>query len=172
VVGSATLIKKVAFPQEHLVFSIVVAQAATLGIELVVLTVALLIAGSMVLPWLPLMIPLMLLMSMFTSGVALALSAANVFFHDVNYLWAIVAQLLFYATPIIYPPSFISNDTLLVIVNWGPTGSFIQASHEIMYDNQMPGLGRWAWLVAVSSVSFAIGAWIFQRLSPRFAEEM
>ena len=33
------------------------------------------------------------------------LSAANVFYHDVNYLWGIVSQLLFYITPIIYFPA-------------------------------------------------------------------
>lgn len=170
--GGASLIKKVAFPHEHLVFSVVVAQVVTLGIELVVLAVALLVAGAMVLPWLPVMLPLIALLTLFTSGVALALAAANVFFHDVNYLWGIVAQLLFYATPIIYPPDFIENDALRAITNWGPTGSFIRASHEIMYDNRMPGLGRWMHLLLVSLVTFAVGAWIFQRLSPRFAEEL
>ena len=38
------LIKKVAFPHEHLIFSVVIAQGATLVIELVVLAAAILIA--------------------------------------------------------------------------------------------------------------------------------
>lgn len=170
--GSSSLIKKVAFPHEHLVFSVVAAQAVTLVIELVVLAVALLIGGSDILIWLPMMIPLMALMTLFVTGVALALSAANVFFHDVKYLWTIVAQVLFYLTPIIYPPDFIDVPWLRALTNWGPTGSFIRASHEIMYDNRMPGLGRWIHLIAVSVVIFAVGAWIFQKLSPRFAEEV
>jgi ABC-type polysaccharide/polyol phosphate export permease len=134
--------------------------------------VALLIAGYMVLPWIPVMVPLMFLLGLFTTGVALALSAANVFFRDINYLWGIVAQLLFYATPIIYVPTFIENDALRALTNWGPTGSFIRASHEILYDNRMPGLGRWLHLLTASLVTFAIGQWIFTRLSPRFAEEL
>lgn len=170
--GNATLIKKVYFPHEHLVFSVVVAQAATLAIELVVLAVALMIAGSMVLPWLIVMIPLVALLALFTTGVALALSAANVFFHDINYLWGIIAQVLFYATPIIYTPEVIQNDALRALTNWGPTGSFIRASHEILYDNRMPGLGRWAHLLVISTITFAIGAWVFGKLSPRFAEEL
>ena len=56
----------------------------------------------MVLPWIPVLLLVLLLLAMFTTGVALTLSAANVFFHDVNYLWGILAQLLFYASPIIY----------------------------------------------------------------------
>jgi ABC-type polysaccharide/polyol phosphate export permease len=170
--GNSSLIKKVSFPHEHLVFSVVIAQAVTLVIELAVLSIVLMIAGAFVLPWLPVMLLLMLLMAMFATGVALALSAMNVFFHDINYLWGIVAQLLFYATPIIYQPDFIENSALRAITNWGPTGSFIRASHEIMYDNRMPALGRWLHLVIFSVATFALGAWIFQRLSPRFAEEL
>jgi ABC-type polysaccharide/polyol phosphate export permease len=170
--GGSSLIKKVAFPHEHLVFSVVLAQAVTLAIELAVLSIVLLIAGSMVLPWLPVMCVLMFLMGIFTTGVALGLSAMNVFFHDVNYLWGIVAQMLFYATPIIWVPSQIENETLRQLTNFVPTGSFIKASHEIMYDNTMPELARWAYLTVVSVVVFAVGSTIFARLSPRFAEEL
>ena len=88
--GGAGLIKKVQFPHEHLVFSVIVAQFVTLMIELVVLTVAMLIAGNMVLPWLPVLLLLLVLLAVFTTGVALALAAANVFYHDVNYLWGIL----------------------------------------------------------------------------------
>ena len=45
------------------------------------------------------------LLAVFTTGVALALSAANVFYHDVNYLWGILVQILFYATPMIWNPA-------------------------------------------------------------------
>jgi len=170
--SSDSLIKKVAFPYEHLVFAIVISQFVTLMVELAVLSVAFLVFGHMVLPWLPVMFALMLLMSLFVSGVALALSAANVFFRDIQYLWTIAAQLLFYATPIIYTPDIIDVDWLRGITNWGPTGSFIRASHEILYDGRMPGLGRWSHLVVISVATFAFGSWVFNRLSPRFAEEM
>ncbi|MGB0112937.1 MAG: ABC transporter permease [Ilumatobacteraceae bacterium] len=170
--GNASLIKKVAFPHEHLVFSVVIAQVITLCIELVVLAIALMIAGANALPWLIVSIPLIVLLMIFTTGVALALSAANVFFHDINYLWGIVSQLLFYASPIIYTPIVIENDALRALTNWGPTGSFVRAFHEVLYDNRMPGLGRWVHLIVISFVVFAIGSWIFGKLSPRFAEEM
>ena len=49
---------------------------------------------NMVLPWLLVAIPILLLLAVFTTGVALVLSAANVYFHDVNYLWGITSQIL------------------------------------------------------------------------------
>ena len=170
--GGAGLIKKVQFPHEHLVFSVVVAQFVTLLIELVVLTVALLFAGNMVLPWLPVLLLVLGLLGLFTTGVALMLSAANVFYHDVNYLWGILSQILFYSTPVIYDPAIIEVRLLRFIANYGPTGSFITAVHNVVYDLRMPGNGRLAQLVIVGFGSFFLGAWIFNRLSPRFAEEM
>jgi ABC-type polysaccharide/polyol phosphate export permease len=170
--GGASLIKKVAFPHEHLVLSIVIAQLVTLLIELAVLSIAILIFGQMVLPWLFPMAALLVLVTMFTTGVALLLSAANVFFHDINYLWGIVAQLLFYTSPIIYTPGEIDNRWLVAITNWGPTGSIVRASQGLLYHGDMPGIGRWIHIASFSIVTLAFGAWAFNRLSPRFAEEL
>ena len=170
--GGAGLIKKVAFPHEHLVFSVVVAQGVTVLIEMVILTVAMLIAGNMVLPWLPVLLVILALLAVFTTGVALALAAANVFYHDINYLWGIFSQILFYATPVIYNPATIDVTALRWMANYGPTGSFITAVHNVMYDLRMPGFGRIAQLVVMSFGMFFLGLWIFNRLSPRFAEEI
>lgn len=170
--GGAGLIKKVQFPHEHLVFSVVVAQFVTLLLELFVLTAAMLLVGHNVLPWLPLLLMVLGLLALFTTGVALALSAANVFFHDVNYLWGILSQILFYATPIIYNPATLDVPALKLIATYGPTGSFITAIHNVVYDLRVPSTGRLVQLVVMSFVTFAIGAWVFNRLSPRFAEEM
>jgi ABC-type polysaccharide/polyol phosphate export permease len=170
--GGAGLIKKVQFPHEHLVFSVIIAQFVTLLIELLVLTVAMLLVGNMVLPWLPVLVLLMVLLAVFTTGVALTLAAANVFYHDVNYLWGILAQILFYATPVIWNPATVGTPWLTHVANLNPTGSFIIAAHNVMYDLRLPGPARWGYLIFIAFGTFAIGAWIFNKLSPSFAEEM
>lgn len=170
--GASSLIKKVAFPHEHLVLSIVVAQLVTVCIELLVLSVTFLLFGVFMFQWLLPMVALLALVGLFTTGVALALSAANVFFHDINYLWGIVAQLLFYSSPIIFVPEQIPSDAVRAVSNWGPTGSFVRAAQEILYDNQFPSLARWAHVAVFAIVAFVAGAWIFNKLSPRFAEEL
>ncbi|MEM1333369.1 MAG: hypothetical protein AAGG08_07920, partial [Actinomycetota bacterium] len=115
---------------------------------------------------------LIALLTVFTAGVALALSAANVFFRDVSHLWSIAAQLLFYATPIIWAPELTDSELLDTFTNWHPTGSFIRASHQLLYGGSMPSLARWAQLTVFAVASLAIGSWLFGRLSPRFAEEV
>lgn len=170
--GGAGLIKKVQFPHEHLVFSVIVAQFVTLMIELGLLTVAMLIGGNMVLPWLPALLIVMLLLALFTSGIALFLSAANVFYHDVNYLWGILSQILFYSTPVIYNPANVTFAPVKFLALYGPTGSFITSVHNIMYDLRLPSSIRLIQLTVLGFGTFWLGAWAFNRMSPRFAEEM
>ncbi len=170
--GGAGLIKKVQFPKEHLVFSVIIAQFVTMMLELVILITAMLIGGNMVLPWLPPLLLVLCLLALFTTGLALTLSAANVFYHDVNYLWGILAQILFYSTPVIYDPANVSLRALVLIANYGPTGSFITAVHNIMYDLRFPGPGRILELVVLAFGMFFFGVWAFNKLAPRFAEEM
>jgi ABC-type polysaccharide/polyol phosphate export permease len=151
---------------------VILAQFVTLLIELLVLTVAMLLVGNMVLPWLPVLMLLLMLLAVFTTGVALTLAAANVFYHDVNYLWSILAQILFYATPVIWNPATVGSPWLTRIADLNPTGSFIIAAHSIMYDLRLPSPTRWGYLTFVAFGTFALGAWIFNKLSPNFAEEM
>lgn len=170
--GGSSLIKKVPFPHEHLVFSVIVAQFVTLLIELAVLVVALLIVGNMVLPWLPVLLVVLGFLALFSTGVALALAAANVFFYDVNYLWSIVAQILFYATPIIYHPSMITFRQLAPIAEYGPTGVFVTSVRDVVYDLRMPSAFAFVEMAVLGIGVFLAGAAVFGRLSPRFAEEL
>ena len=62
------------------------------------------------LAWLPVTIVLMLLLAAFSAGLGLALSAIGVYFRDLPYLWGIVLQVWFFATPIVYPPSLLESE--------------------------------------------------------------
>jgi len=41
-----------------------------------------------------------------------------------------------------------------------------------LYDNVFPSIERWVYIAAWGVAAFAVGALIFSRLSPRFAEEI
>ena len=85
---------------------------------------------------------------------------------------SILVQILFYATPVIWNPATVGNPWLSKIANYGPTGSFITAVHNIMYDLRFPGPGRMLFLTVVAFGTFFLGSWVFGRLAPKFAEEM
>jgi ABC-type polysaccharide/polyol phosphate export permease len=169
--ANAGLVKKVWFPREVLVVSTTLSLVVSLGIELGVLSVALIIAGNMVIPWLVPLTAVVALLVVFTVGMALIFSALNVFYRDVGYLWTILAQAWFYLTPIVYPIEIVP-DWLRQIVSAQPMGGFVVAFHNLLYDLRWPSAGRWLHLVLCATVALAFGQWVFARMSPRFAEEL
>jgi ABC-2 type transport system permease protein len=177
-VGNANLVKKVYFPREILVGANVASWLFSLGIELAVLLVALLVAGSMVLPWIPVLLLLIVLQTMFALGLSLALSVLNVYFRDVQHLLGIATQIWFYATPIIYPVSVVADADaknslpLLRIYRLNPMTRFVDAYRNVLYDLRFPAGEDLAFVAVVSVVTLLVGYWIFRRLEPRLAEEL
>jgi ABC-2 type transport system permease protein len=171
VVDNAGLVRKVWFPREVLVFGSLGAQQVTFCIELGLLSVALLIAGNMVLPWLPVLVLVLALLFVFTVGVTLTLAALFVSFRDLSHLWGVVMQAGFYAVPIIYPISLLP-DGLDEVVRWNPMTVFVGAIRNLLYDLRMPPWSHLGYLAAWAAAMFVLGAWVFARRAPRFAEDI
>lgn len=177
IVQNSDLVGKVAFPREHLIISAIVAGLFTLGIELLVLSVALIFAGNMVIPWLPMVVLVSVLVAIMCTGFGLMLAAANVYFRDVSYLWTIVTQGWFFLTPIVYMPSLVDEQlaghrTILRIYHNQPMAVVVRIYRDLLYDLRMP---RAVDLVALTGFALAIsllGWWVFDRYEPRFAEEL
>ena len=175
VVTNAGLVKKVAFPREHLVLSTVAAGLITFGIEMVVLSVVLLILGNFVLIWLPVAAVAAFLLSMFTAGIAMALAAGNVYFRDLTYLWTIVAQAWFFMTPIVYPPSIVEGRIphwAFLIFDHLPMAVTARVFRNIMYDLRFPAALDWGLMAMYGTVTLLFGWWVFTKLEGRFAEEL
>jgi len=174
-VANAALVRKVAFPREVLVFANSLHGIVQFGIELSLLTVALVIAGSYFFVWIPVLLVQMALLLMFASGLALALSAGNVYFRDLSYLWQIFSQVWFFGTPIVYMPSLIEDkvpEWVQVVLDLNPMSVFGQGFRRTMYDNAFPGWDNLGACALVAFVSMLIGWSIFTKLSRRFAEEL
>ncbi len=177
IVGNAALVRKVAFPREHLIVSTVAAGLFTLAIELFVLCIALLIAGNMVLPWIPLVIVTSLLVALFATGFGLALAAANVYFRDMSYLWGILVQAWFFSSPIVYPPKLVidrlsAHPTVIRIYNDLPMAVVVRVYRNLLYDLQMPRLVDYGLLTVYGLSALFVGWWLFDKLEGRFAEEL
>jgi ABC-type polysaccharide/polyol phosphate export permease len=175
IVSNGRLVQKVAFPREHLVISVVGAGLVTFLIELAVLSVALVVVGNMVLPWLPMVIGLSAILAVFTTGFGLAFAALNVYFRDLTYLWSIVSQAWFFATPLVYPAALVENkvpDWVFSIYQHLPMAVIVRAFRSVLYDIRWPALTDVALMSAYALIAVVIGWWIFDRLEPRFAEEL
>jgi ABC-2 type transport system permease protein len=151
-VNNASLVRKVRFARETLVFF-----------------------GSPLLPWIPMMLVLMVLLAMFTSGIALILAVGAVFFRDLKYLWTIISQVWFFSTPVIYDPARVEEKISgfwYSVYHWNPSTAFIRSFRHVTFDGRGPELSDLAVLAVVSCASLAIGLAVFGRYSRRIAEEL
>jgi ABC-type polysaccharide/polyol phosphate export permease len=117
---------------------------------------------------LPVVIALQLLV---VGGFALGLAALNVHFKDVKDIVQNLLTLLFFLTPIIYPLSFVENSMLRGLLVWvNPVTAPTLAYHDLLLRGQMPGAEVWMPLLAWAVVAWAVGGWLFDRLSDSLAE--
>ena len=173
--ANSGLVRRVAFPREVLVFSTVVHAVVQFAIELLLLCAILLVAGSPLLPFLPVTVLLTVLLALFGAGYALALSTLSVYFKDLSYLWAIMIQVWFFLTPVVYGPDVIKDN----VPEWGqnlirlnPMVHFVAAFRDTLYHAVFPGFTKLGVLTACAFASLVIGWSIFTRLGRRLPEEV
>jgi ABC-type polysaccharide/polyol phosphate export permease len=176
VIGSAGLLKKVYFPRAALPISTTASVVVTWGIEMLVLVVAVSIAGAFVLPWLPLVIVFMLLLALFGVGVGMLLAIANVYFRDVQHLTTIALTLWMYLTPIIYPIHLVEGlaerhgEWILTLYRLNPMERFVTVFRNLIYDTRWPAADDVLWCVGWSAIALTVGFLVFRAKDRRLAE--
>jgi lipopolysaccharide transport system permease protein len=183
-VDNSNLIQKVSFSRIVLPFSTVGSAAYNWAFEMVVLLVAISIAGGFVLPWVPLVIVAMALLAMFGAGVGLLFAISNVYFRDTQYLLSIVLQLWIYLTPIIYPVYRVADAsakvgplagtpiTLYGLYDLNPMVHFVTLFRQLMYDNRWPDPVEWLICLCWAFAALGIGMFVFRRNEKRLAEAL
>src|SRR5665647_1383920 len=103
VVARGDLIRKISIPRYLVVLASSFSALINLGLSLIVIVIFALVSGiTPSFSWL-LIMPIILELFVFALGLSFLLSALYVKFRDITYIWEIVLQAGFYATPIIYP---------------------------------------------------------------------
>jgi ABC-2 type transport system permease protein len=172
------VVRKTQFPRLVIPLSVVLTSTFNLGLNLIIVLVFILAFG--VDPtWTWLLFPLALaLIFIFAAAVSTMLSVLYVRYRDIAIIWAVTAQVLLYATPVIYPLTQVQGTALhLVMVN--PLASIFRQIQIWVID---PGeasaatlAGGTVWLlpaVVVFVAACLFAAWIFNRDAPRIAEDL
>ena len=175
-IAGGNLIKKVLFPAEVLPIVTVVANMVHFFLGLPILAAFLLYyrhapIGVAEIAWFPVVILVQLLL---TLGLALVVSALTVHFRDIKDLLSNLLTFWFFATPIIYPMSLMTEYPLSYrLLNLNPFTHLAVSYQEILF---YPGpFGHWRWLLALGAASMALflaGYFVFDRLRDSFAEEV
>jgi lipopolysaccharide transport system permease protein len=181
IVNNAHLIKKVYFPREILPVSEVLANLVNFLLALVVLFAMLLVfqirltAGVLILPL------IILAQMMFTAGMALVLSAVNVFYRDTQHILEVVLQAWFFLTPVFYPITVLPEDAIVLgltidVQLWvrrlNPLASLIASYRDVLYQGGATGLDFFLRTFVTCLLVLIVGYLVFCRSSSVFGEEV
>jgi ABC-2 type transport system permease protein len=176
IVAQEPVVRKTQFPRVVIPLAVVLTALFNLGMNLVVVFVFILAAG--VDPtWTWLLFPVVAaLLAVFTTAVAMAVSALNPRFRDTGIIWSVAVTALFYATPVLYPIELIGG-TLGRLLALNPLAPLFELARKWVIDPEAPGpaaaAGGAVWLLIPAALFVAVcvfGIWIFNREAPRIAE--
>jgi ABC-2 type transport system permease protein len=178
VVAQEGVVRKTQFPRLVIPLSVSLTAAFNLSLNLVVVLGFVLAWGvDPTWTWLLLPIPLALIF-VFAGAISMALAVLYVRFRDVLIIWTVVAQVLFYATPILYPIEAVP-DTYHRLIFLNPLAPIFEQVRVWAIEPGAPTatdvVGGAAGLLPAVAIYVAVCAfaiWIFNRDAPRIAEEL
>ena len=183
ILANAPLVRRVYFPREVLPISSVLANLVNFLLALIPLLLLAIAMGRPLTIWLPLFLPVIILVQVtFVLGLSFLLSAINVFYRDTQMILEVLTLAWFFVTPIFWPIQVIQNRWInflgarLNAWYWlnrlNPMASLAAAYRDVLYWGNPVGLDFLARTALTCLVILGLGYWIFCRLSPRFGEEL
>ncbi len=176
-VDRESLVRKIQFPRAAVPVAVVLTAGFNLALNSVVILGFALASG--VEPrgtWVQAAV-LIAALAVLVLGLAMLLSALYVRYRDVKPIWEVALQVLFYASPILYPVEVIPSETAQKLLMLSPLGAIIQQTRHALIDPSAPGAaavaGSWWWMaipIGLIAATLAIGFWVFDREAPRIAE--
>ena len=169
IVSNMNLVSKIFFPREILVISTLLARIVDFIIAYILLIILIFIYQVPVNLFLWLFLPVILLIQITLSlGIGLFASALNVFYRDIKHVFTLIMQLWLYASPIIYPISFVP-DKWKKIYMLNPMVGIIEAYRSVMIYRAFPDISLlFSALIAIAV--FIAGYLFFKRVEVQFAD--
>lgn len=178
IVDRGDLIGKISMPKYIVVISTVFSNLINLVINLGVVMIFILATDAVISPKALVVIPLLLIeLLLFSMGIVFLLSALYVYFRDIAYIWEVIVQMAFYATPIIYPLTLVP-EAIRPYLLLTPLAHVIQEARAVLVTPQTTTLSsmvsEFAVIIPFTSIAaiILIAVWYFRKHAPYFAEEM
>lgn len=178
VLRSESVVRKTQFPRAVVPLGTVVTGLLTLLFNLVVVSLFLVIADTSI-RWTWLFLPLIIfLLLIFTASVSMLLSALYAKYRDISQAWTVIARVLFYATPVLFPIELVGA-TLRQFFVANPLAPIFIEVRRAFFDPGAMGTFEAAGgpiPIIISAVLFVgisvTGIWYFVRRAPQIAEDL
>ena len=165
--SNAAIFTKVNVPKYMFLLSANVSSLINFGLTLIIFFGFVAIDG-VVFSWkfLLLIYPIICLV-LFNIGMGLILSALQVFFRDMQYLWGVISQLIMWVSAIFYTiDSYSQTIQNLFLLN--PIYLYIRYFRKIVIDATVPTLQFHLLAAAYALIALGIGAWIYKKYNHEF----
>jgi lipopolysaccharide transport system permease protein len=171
IVGKPGMVKKIYFPRDIFVISSCVTALLMSIFESLIFIMFMILFRvpiSINLIYAPFILFCLFIISL---GLSMALSALNVFYRDVQFIWQVLLQIGYFATPILYTVDIFPQELQKFVLLNPVARILISARDTIIYSS--PAKTEDLLFMSLSAVIFLfVGYIIFSRLEPRFAEEI
>ncbi len=167
--ANATLVRKIYFPRETLLLSVMISAFTDLLIAAMVLIGMFFyyhIPFSWTFFW---VIPLLALQAVFTLAVILLTSSLHVNFRDIGHALPLLIQLWLFATPIAYPIRSVP-EWLLPLYMLNPMAGIIDGYRRVLLHGSHPDFGYLAAAYPLAIVAIGVAYMVFKRAERTFAD--
>ena len=179
IVGHEGVVRKTQFPRLVIPLSVVLTSFFNLGLNLVVTIVFVLAFGIAPAWWWLLVLALLVVLFAITTAVAMIVSSLFPRFRDVQIIWSVLATVLFYATPVLFPITAVSP-TFRDVIALNPLAPIFGVAQKLVtnphgpwpWDAAAGGPARLAVALALYAAISVFAVWLFNREAPRIAEEL
>jgi len=179
IVAQESVVRKTQFPRLVIPLAVVLTAIFNLAINIVVVFVFVLASGiDPTWTWLLLAVILVLLF-VITTAVSMIVASLYPRFRDVALIWSVLATVLFYATPVLYPIQRMPG-TVRDILALNPLAPLFELARKWVVDPNAPGPQaasaggpvRLAIAMALFAAVCVFAVWVFDREAPRIAEAL
>ena len=167
-IWGSTLLKRIYIPRTIFAVSVLGNGLINFLLALIPLGLVMLVMGHPFTPALLLLPYALLLLAMYTLGLALFLSTLSVFFVDVVDMYAILLTVWFYLTPVIYPQEIVP-ERFAALVQLNPMTTMLGLFRAVIYAGDVPSLTALATATGLALASLLVGWLVFTRKVDEFA---
>lgn len=180
-VAKGDLLRKISFPRYIIIIANSFSALINFGLNMIVIGIVMIIAGAdpnIHALWFPALVAQLYI---FCLALSFFLSAVYVKYRDINFIWEVITQMLFYATPILYAFSFITSKSVLLgkIMLMNPLAQIMQSMrHGLVTDKATTASiifesSAYKLIPVVLTITiFVLSALYFKNQSKSFAENV
>ena len=172
IISNNALVTKMFFPRELIIFSRIVTNLLVLTISYSILILLMVVTGVGITVNVALLPIVILLLAIFTAGVALILSSSTVYVRDISNVVVIIMGCMMFAVPVIYLASQRSSPMMEAVWSVNPLYYYIESAHHIMYWGDIPSFSFFVACIAFAISTFMLGLMVFKKLEKKFAERL